>query len=465
MNVGKSENFFEKKFKFKERNTGFRIETLGGLTTFLTCVYIIAVNPNILAAAGMDKTAVFWATTLVCAIGCIFMGIYANFPLAVAPAMGLNAYFAYYVVGILGLSWQNALGCVLISGIVFTILSLLKMQQHIVNGVPDCIKHSIGAGIGFFIAFVGLSQSGIIQASPETLIQIGDLSNPGAILTLLGIALTAFLIIRRVKGAILIGIITITIAGFFFANPATGNMITQWPAGGIFAFSNPAEALAPTFGQLSFAGMFNNPQIPILGVLFAIFSFLFVDLFDGIAVLLGVGAKAGFLNEKGEMPGAGRALFVSATTSILAAILGTNTSVIYGAESTAGISEGARTGFSAIVTGLLFFLALLLAPFFLMIPPVATAPALVMIGIFMMEPLGQLNLKDFSIAFPVFCAVAITPFTYSIAHGIIFSILAYTISQIALKKGKDVSKLVWILTVVFLLYLIADIILKIMVPS
>ena len=169
MNVRQKENVFSKKFKFEERKTGFRSETLGGITTFLTCVYIVAVNPNILAAAGMDKTAVFWATALICAFGCIFMGIYANFPLAVAPAMGLNAYFAYYVVGVLGLSWQNALGCVLISGIIFTILSLLKMQQKIVNGVSDCIKKSIGAGIGFFIAFVGLSQGGIIKASPDTL--------------------------------------------------------------------------------------------------------------------------------------------------------------------------------------------------------------------------------------------------------------------------------------------------------
>ena len=211
--------------------------------------------------------------------------------------------------------------------------------------------------------------------------------------------------------------------------------------------------------------MFNNPQIPVLGVVFAIFSFLFVDLFDGIAVLLGVGAKAGFLNEKGEMPGAGKALFVTATSAILAAFLGTNTPVIYGAESTAGISEGGQTGFSAVVTGLLFIVALFLAPFFLMIPPVATAPALVMIGIFMMEPLGGLDLKDFAVAFPVFCAVAITPFTYSIAHGIIFSVLAYTIAQIAMKKGKNISLIVWVLTAVFLVYLIADIILKIIVPS
>lgn len=397
----------ERKFKLSENNTDVKTEILAGLTTFLTAVYIVAVNPVILSAAGMDARAVFWATAISAGFASILMGLHTNFPFALAPAMGLNAYFSYYVVGILGLSWQNALACVFISGAIFTTLSLLKVQQKIVDAFPHSVKNSVGAGIGLFIAFIGLSQAGVIVASDDTLIQMGDLSNSGVLLVLFGIALTAVLMTKRVKGGMLIGMLTVTILGLFFTNPETGVTFTQWPKGGLLAFDNPTIALAPTFGKLSIKGMFDGPAVAVLSVLFAIFSFLFVDLFDSIGVLLGVSTKAGFINEDGELPNAGKALFVSAFGAMVGSILGTNTVTVYGAESTTGIAEGGRTGLTAITVGILFFLSLILSPLFLMIPPIATAPALVMVGVFMMEPLMNIDLSDISEAFPAFMCVAL----------------------------------------------------------
>lgn len=448
----------ERIFHLKERGTNPRTEILAGITIFLTCVYIVAVNPAILGATGMDMKALFWATALASAIACIWVGLWANLPFALGPAMGLNAYFAYYVCNTLGLPWQNALACVAISGTTFMLLSIFKVQQKIVDAMPECIKHSIGAGIGFFIAFSGLTQAGIVVHSPDTLLTLGDLANPGALLALLGIFFTAVLVIRGVKGAILIGVLTVTVLGLFFKDPATGAAYTVLPEQFI-AFDNPVTALAPTFGQLTLKGMFTGSPEMILGVIFAIISFLFVDLFDSIGVLLGVAAKAGLIDEKGNMPCAGKALFVSAGGAAVGAVLGTSTVTIYGAESATGISEGGKTGMTACVTGILFLLTLALSPVFLMIPSIATAPALVMVGIFMIEPLRGLELNDVSIALPVFMTVAIMPFTYNIAYGILFGLIGYSVGQIAAGKSKQMTKTVWALTAVFIVYLVLDIIL------
>jgi AGZA family xanthine/uracil permease-like MFS transporter len=451
-------NLLEKVFHLKERGSTPKTEVLAGLTTFLTCVYIVAVNPAILSAAGMDTKAVFWATALASAIACIWIGVWANLPFALAPAMGLNAYFAYYVVNTLGLSWQNALACVFISGVTFMLLSIFKVQQKIVDAMPDCIKLSVGAGIGFFIAFTGLQQAKIIQASESTLLTLGDLSNPGALLALFGILLTAVLVIKRVKGGILIGILVITVISLFVKDPLTGQTYAQLPDK-LLVFDNPITAMAPTFGKLSIEGMFTGAPVVVLGVIFAIISFLFVDLFDSIGVLLGVASKAGLVDEKGNVPSAGKALFVSAGGAAVGAILGTNTVTIYGAESTTGIAEGGRTGMTACVTGLFFVLTLFFSPIFLMIPSIATAPALVMVGIFMIEPLCKMELGDLSIALPVFFTVAFMPFSYNIAYGILFGLIGYTVGQVAAGKAKKITPTVWILTVIFIAYLVADIIL------
>lgn len=444
-------------FHLAERGTDIKTEILAGTTTFLTCVYIVAVNPGILSAAGMDTKAVFWATALASAIACIWIGVWANLPFALAPAMGLNAYFTYYVCNTLGLPWQNALACVAISGITFMLLSIFKVQQKIVDAMPECIKHSVGAGIGFFIAFTGLMQSGIITASPDTLLTLGDLADPGALLALFGILLTAVLVIKRVRGAILIGILAVTALGILVKNPATGMAYTVIPDS-VLSFENPAAALAPTFGQLTLKGMFSGTPAMVLGVVFAIISFLFVDLFDSIGVLLGVASKAGLVDAKGNIPCAGKALFVSAGGAAVGALLGTNTVTIYGAESATGISEGGRTGLTACVTGILFLLTLFLSPVFLMIPSIATAPALVMVGIFMIEPLSRLPLEDVSIAMPVFFTVAFMPFSYNIAYGILFGLISYTVGQIAAGRRREITGTVWVLTAVFIVYLVLDII-------
>lgn len=456
MTLQKESSFLEKKFQLKEKGSSTKVELIAGLTTFLTCTYILAVNPAILSTTGMDSKAVLWATAISSSVACIAMGLLTNYPFALAPAMGLNAYFAFTVVGSLGLSWQNALACVFVEGITFMILSVLGVQEQIVNGIPICIKQAISAAIGFFIAFTGFSNAGIIISDEATLLKLGNLSSPGVLLALLGIVLTAGLIIRKVKGAILIGILAITALGLIFKDPATGLTYTQW--NGLIALENPITALAPTFGQLSFDGMFSGGLSVILGVLFAIFSFLFVDLFDSIGVLVGVGIKAGFVNEKGELPRAGKALFVSAAGAAIGAILGTQTVTVYGAESTTGIAEGGKTGLTAITVGILFLLALLFTPLFLMIPSIATAPALIMVGIFMIEPLMQIDLSRVEIAFPVFICITFMTFTVNIAYGILFGLLAYTAGQLFHGKYKEITPITWILTFLFILFLILEVV-------
>ena len=447
-------DFLQKKFHLKEKNTNIRTELTAGLTTFLTCTYILAVNPMILSAAGMDTKAVLWATAISASIACIAMGLLTNFPFALAPAMGLNSYFAYYVCQTLGLSWQNALFCVFIEGVTFSILSVGGLQEKIVNSIPNEIKQAISAAIGFFIAFSGFHNSGIIVSDPNNLLTLGNLKNPGVVLALIGIVVTAGLVIKRVKGGILIGILGITFLGLFFKNPDTGTTYTQWR--GLISIENPIEALAPTFGQLTFNGLFAGGVGTVVGVVFAIFSFLFVDMFDSIGVLLGVGIKAGFVNEKGELPGVSKALFVSASGAAVGAILGTQTVTVFGAESTTGIAEGGRTGLTAIFSGIFFLLALIFTPLFLMIPSIATTPALVMVGIFMIEPLKDLDLSDLTIAFPVFITIAMMTFTFNIAYGILFGMIAYIFGQIFSGKIKKISTGTWILFIVFMIYYVLE---------
>lgn len=447
--------FLEKQFRLKQNGTNVKTELIAGITTFLTCVYIVAVNPAILSAAGMDARAVFWATAISAALSCIAMGIFTNFPFALAPAMGVNSYFAFYVCGTLGLTWQNALGCVLISGTAFVILSLLKVQGKIVDAIPECIKHAIGVAIGFFITFSGLQSAKIVVPNSDTLLAIGDLSNPGSLLALFGIALTIVVTIRGIKGGVLIGILTVTILGLFVTNPETGMTYTLWPEGGIIAFDSPFEALAPTFGQISFEGMFSSTSI-ILGSVFTMVSFLFMDLFNSIGVLLGVGSKAGFINEEGEFPKANEALLISAGGAIVGALLGTSTVTVYGAESTTGISEGGRTGLTAVFIGILFILTTFLSPLFLMIPSVATTPALVMVGIFMIEPLRKIDLADVTKAAPVFICIAIMAFTFNITYGIVFALITYTICEIAAGRAKQMKTMTWVISLIFAIYLVLE---------
>lgn len=448
--------FFEKLFHLSAKKTNVKTEFLAGLSTFLSMVYVVAVNPAILSIAGMDPTAVFWATALSSAIACFAIGIYGNFPFALAPCMGLNAYFVFSVCGDMGLTWQQGLGCVFLSGMLFVILGMFGIQQKIVDDLPDVIKKSVGAGVGFFVALIGLQNGGLVLSNPDTLVALGDLGNPGTLLALLGIVLTAVLVIKKIPGGILMGMIAITIAGIFVKNPATGLAYTQLPEN-IFSFQNPITALAPTFGKLSFSGLFAGSLADIIGVCFILFSFFLVDLFGSVGVLLGLAGSADMVDENGNVPGAGKALFVSAGGAALGAILGTSTVTIFGSNSAIGIAEGGRTGLVAWFIGLLFILTLFFSPVFLMIPTIATAPALVMVGTYMIEPLCHLDLGDLKVALPAFMTVAMMPFTYNIAYGILFGLLTYTLVNAASKEGEKITPTVWVLTVIFAAYFIIDI--------
>lgn len=442
-------------FRLKERGTNVRTEVIAGITTFLSCVSIVVLNPSILSAAGMDTRALFWATALACALACLWMGLWGNFPFALGPAMGLNSFFAFSIVIGMGVPWQNALACVFTSGCIFMLLSVIHVQQSIVDAIPDCVKKSIGAGVGMFIAFTGFQSAGIVVRNDSTLVTIGELGNPGTILALIGLALTIVLVIRGVKGGILLGILLITVLGIFVKDPATGAAYTALPSS-IIALDNPVEALAPTFGKLTFKGMFSGDLSHVTTMIFCIISFLFVDLFDSIGVFLGVAPKAGLVDKDGKTPGAGKALFVSAGAAAVGAVLGTSTVTIYGAESGTGIAAGGRTGLTACTTGLMFLLTLAFSPLFLMIPAIATAPALIIVGIFMIGQICSLDLSDFTVATPAFFAVATMPFTYNIAYGVLFSMLSYTLCMAVSGRRKELSPTMIVLTIVFLAYFILD---------
>ena len=296
--------FFERTFHLSNKNTTVKKECVAGLTTFLTMVYIVAVNPSILAVTGMDPTALFWSTAVSSAIACFAIGVYGNFPFALAPSMGLNAYFAYSVCGDMGLTWQQGLGCVFISGMLFVVLGFFKVQQKVVDDLPDVIKHSVGAGVGFFIALIGLKNAGLVTPNSDTLVALGDLGNPGTLLALFGIILTAVLVIKKVPGGILISIIVVTIVGIFVKDPSTGLSYTVLPEK-LISFQNPVEALAPTFGKLSLSGMFSGSAANVISVIFIMISFFFVDLFGSVGVLLGLADSADMLDENGNVPGAG----------------------------------------------------------------------------------------------------------------------------------------------------------------
>ena len=449
--------WLDKTFRLTEKNTSVKQELLGGVTTFLTMVYIVAVNPSILAASGMDTNAQFFATAISSAIACFIIAFYGNFPFALAPSMGLNAYFAYTVCGSMGLSWQQGLACVFMSGALFIILGFFGVQQKICDDLPDVIKHSVGAGVGFFISLIGMKNCGLVVADPSTAVALGNLGDPGVLLALLGLLIIVILQLKKVTGSILIGIVAITLIGFLVKNPATGLPYTVWP-GSIISFQNPITALEPIFCKMDFVGLFSGKNATeLVGVVFVIISFFFVDLFGSVGVLLGLADAAHLSDENGNVPGAGKALTVSAVGAAIGAILGTSTVTIYGAESSTGINAGSRSGLSTLFIGIGFVLVLIFAPFFLMIPTCATAPALMIVGTFMIEPLMHMNLGDLTVALPAFMAVAMQPFTYNIAYGVLFGVLWYAIVTIAAGKAKEIKATTWVLIVLFAVYFVLDV--------
>ena len=420
----------ERYFRLKENHTTVRAEFLGGLTTFITMAYIVVVNPQILSRAGMPVDGVVFATCISAAVATLVMGLYANYPIALAPGMSLNAYFTYSVCLGMHVPWQTALGVILLSGIFFLILTVSRVREQIVNGIPDCLKHSTAGGIGMFIAFVGLRNANLVVANPATFVSLGSFSNREAQLACVGLAIMLILMTRKITGAILIGVIATTLLGIIRG-------MTAWPAH-VLSLPHPAA----TWLKLDLRGALH------LGLLEIVFVFLFVDLFDNVGTLLGVCEQGGFVKD-GKIPRVGRALISDAVGTVFGALTGTSTVTSY-IESAAGVAAGARTGLSNIFVAGLFLLAVFFTPLAAAIPGYATAPALIVVGALMTESIGRVTWSDFTDAVPAFVTLLATPLTFSIATGLSLGMISYTLVKVAAGRFREVSPVIWILTVLFI---------------
>lgn len=424
-------------FKLTENKTTVKTEVLAGVTTFMTMAYILAVNPDILSAAGMDKGAVFTATAVAALLGTLVMALLAKLPFALAPGMGLNAFFAFSVCLGMGHDWKFALTAVFIEGIIFILLTALNIREMIVNAIPNNIKHAISVGIGLFIAFIGLKNAGIIVSNEATLIALNDVTNitenAGALIALISLIVTGVLLALRIKGALLIGILFGTVLGFPFG-------VTHLPS----SFDITPPSINPVFLKFKWTQMFT------FDMLLVVFTFLFVDMFDTVGTLIGVSSKANMLDSEGRVPRVKQALFADAIGTAAGAMLGTSTVTTY-VESAAGVAEGGRTGLTALTTALLFFIALFLSPVFLMIPGAATAPALILVGAMMMTPIKNIKLEDYTELIPVFLTIVMMPLTFSIAEGIVFGMLSYVLLKLLTGKTKDISFIMYVLALLFVL--------------
>lgn len=427
-------NVLDRIFKLSENNTNVKTEIIAGITTFMTMAYILVVNANILSDAGMDKGAVFAATAIAAFIGSCVMGLLANYPIALAPGMGLNAFFAYTVVSSMGYSWQFALCAVLIEGIIFILLTITNVREKIIDCIPSVLKHAVTAGIGLFIAFIGLSNAGIV-VNGATILALGNLKDPLVLLTIVGLLLAAVLIAKNIKGAFLLAMIIISAIGMVAG-------LVELPKGIVSA----APSLKPVFLQ---ALSVPAEQIFSFDMIVVVFTFLFVDLFDTVGCLVGVASKGNMLDENGKLPRAKQALFADAVATTSGALLGTSTVTAY-VESAAGIGDGGRTGLTAITTGLLFLLSLFFAPIFTAIPTQATAPVLILVGVMMASSLKEIDFSDFTNAIPAFLTFAMMPLAYSIADGIIFGIISYVVLKIATNRIKEINLSLIILSILFI---------------
>ncbi|WP_449411598.1 NCS2 family permease [Methylobacterium komagatae] len=422
--------FLERTFRLSEHGTTIRTEVLAGLTTFLTMAYIVFINPSILAEAGMPKGAVFVATCLVAAIGSGVMAFVANYPIALAPGMGLNAYFAYVVVLQMGYTWQAALGAVFLSGIGFLIVTLTGLRRIIVEGIPRSMRIALTVGIGLFLAIIALKSAGVVAASPATFVTLGDLHKPSTVLAVIGFLMVAVLSARRVKAALLISILTITMLSFAFA----GNAFT--------GFVSMPPSLAPTLFALDLPGALSAGLVNVILVLFL------VELFDATGTLMGVASRAGLLTE-GKMPRLDRALMADSSAIFVGSLLGTSSTTAY-LESAAGVEEGGRTGLTAATVAVLFLACLFFAPLAGSVPPYATAPALFYVACLMLRELVHLDWDDITEVVPACVTALLMPFTYSIATGVSFGFITYAVLKLMSGRARDVKPVVWVIAAVFL---------------
>lgn len=421
-------------FQLEENKTTVKTEVLAGITTFMTMAYILAVNPSILSATGMDKNALFTATALSALVATLVMALVARLPFALAPGMGLNAFFAFSVVLGMGYSWQFALTAVFLEGIIFLLLTAFNIRELIINAIPLSLKHAVSAGIGLFIAFIGLQGAGVIVNNDATLVGLGDMGSASVLIALFGVLLTGILLALKVKGALLIGIFAATIAGIPFG-------VTHLPDGHLVSLPPSVE---PIFWKFDFH------QIFTIDMLIVLFTFLFVDMFDTVGTLVGVSSKADMLTPDGKVPRAKQALFADAIGTTFGSMIGTSTVTTY-VESASGVAEGGRTGLTSLTTAGLFFIALFFAPLFIMIPGAATAPALILVGLFMLSPIMKINMEDFTESIPAFFTIIMMPLTYSIAEGIVFGMLAYVLLKLLTGKHKEISPIMYVLTVLFVI--------------
>nr|WP_321453639.1 NCS2 family permease [uncultured Carboxylicivirga sp.] len=440
----------EKFFKLKENNTSVRTEIIAGVTTFMTMAYILAVNPSILSGQGLDLPAgtlldggaVFTATALSAAVATLVMAIVARLPFALAPGMGLNAFFAYTVVLGMGHTWQFALTAVFLEGIIFILLTAFNVRELIIKAIPINIKHGISVGIGLFIALIGFKNAGIVVSNDATLVSLSNIiditNNASALVALITLIITGALLAKKVKGALLIGIFVGTIVGIPFG-------VTHLPT----SFDLTPPSLSPIFAKFEWNQIFTTDMALVL------LTFLFVDLFDTVGTLIGVSSKANMLDKEGKIPRVKQALFADSVGTTLGAVLGTSTVTTY-VESAAGVSEGGRTGLTAATTGILFLLALFFSPLFLMIPSAATAAILILVGVMMFTPITKIDLTDYTEAIPAFLTIVMMPFTYSIAEGIVFGMLAYVILKILTGKFQDITIVSVLLAILFIFKFFID---------
>jgi AGZA family xanthine/uracil permease-like MFS transporter len=446
----------EKLFKLKQNNTNVRTEVVGGITTFMTMAYILAVNPQILSASGMDSQAILIATALASFIGTIAMAFLANYPFALAPGLGLNAYFAYTVVLQMGYSWQFALFAVFVEGIIFIVLSVTNIREAIFNAIPLTLKKGVSVGIGLFVAFIGLQNAKLVVNNDTTLVGIVDFTENfstvgvGALLAVIGLFIIIILSVKKVKGAILIGIIATwvlgiicEVTGIYTVDAANGfySLIPAWSSFDI-------TSLGKTFGQCFTPAAFSN--VKIIDFIVIIFSFLFVDMFDTLGTVIGVANKAKMLDKDGRLPRIREVLLADAVATSAGAVLGTSTTTTF-VESSAGVSEGARTGLASVVTGLLFLVAIVLSPVFCAIPGFATAPALIYVGFLMISSVVEIDMNDFTEAVPAYLCLIGMPLFYSISEGIALGVISYVLINLVTGKAKKITPLMYILAVLFVL--------------
>ena len=432
-------SFVERFFKVREKGSTVRTELLAGMTTFIAMAYILFVNPNILADAGIPKEAAIASTIWIAALASLAMGIFANYPVALAPGMGLNAFFAYYVCGVLGLHWTVALGAVFFSGVLFLILTVGGIRQAIINAVPRDLKYAISVGIGLFIAFIGLKGTGLIVENSATYVSLGHVTAPTTLLSLFELLLTAALMARNVHGSILIGIFVTTILAMILG-------MTPAPKGITDIVSTSLPHMGETFGQLDLAGAWHYGLVSI------IFTFTVVELFDNMGTLIGLTTKAKMVRPDGHIENIDKALTTDAVGTMVSAMFGTSTVTSY-IESAAGIAAGGRTGLTAVAAGVLFLAALLFTPLIGLVPAFATAPALILVGALLMSEVGKIDFSDFTNALPVFLTIIMMPLTSSIANGFAFGFISYTVMKLCAGQYKKVSWIMYLVSIAFLINL------------